>query len=394
MSKGRLTQFFQYIIILSCVLALVACTEEKAGTKSETTTDAFEQQVNDYIMKFPYQDTYNYVMKYTNGDPAKFNVWVLGETPALVKAGEDKVVRMNNDTFYKMAFVILDKGPVILESTAPANDRFNSFQLMDDRNANYRNIIHPHGKYTLYHGEKPAHVQGEAVEVPSNLSVVIVRVEVKDKDNIADVAAAKKVFNGITITGPKLDTIPKVDLLSGFDKKVELEAHKRIDHAIETVPFTQTIVGPGQEPGRDVPYLNHAAGTKAGWGGPHPSHSAYSFSFTDVDGNTLDGSKGTYTLTTGEPDVGAFWSVTVYDTKRGGFFHPNKDNRYHINNTTAVKNADGTVTFTFKQHCADQDKNCLEVPANAFDITSRYYLPGKEIIGGQWTMPKPVLQKQ
>ena len=59
---------------------------------------------------------------------------------------------------------------------------------------------------------------------------------------------------------------------------------------------------------------------------------------------------------------------------------------------SAVKNVDGTVTFTFKQQCTDQDKNCLAVPANAFDLTARYYLPSDEIITGQWTMPKPVLQ--
>jgi len=237
----------QRSIMMLWFVLLVACNKQDAPTTVEDTAfqeqetsskNDFELQVADYIKKFPYQDTYNYVMKYTNGDPAKFNVWVLGETPALVKAGEDKVVRMNNDTFYKMAFVVLDNGSVVLESSAPSDDRFNSFQLMDDRNANYKNIIHPKGKYTLYHGEKPARIEGEAVEVPSNLSVVIVRMEVKDKNNTDDVAAAKKVFNGITITGPKLDTSPKVDLLSGFDKKVEQEAHKRIDHAIETVPFT------------------------------------------------------------------------------------------------------------------------------------------------------------
>jgi len=34
------------------------------------------------------------------------------------------------------------------------------------------------------------------------------------------------------------------------------------------------------------------------------------------------------------------WSVTVYDTTTGRF-HPNDDDCYHINNTTAVKNEDG-----------------------------------------------------
>ena len=356
-------------------------------------TSDFEKQVEAYIQKFPYQDTHNYAMNYTKGDPAKFNMWVLGEEPALVKAGEDKVVRMNNDTFYKMAFLVLDKGPVVLGSSAPANDRFSSFQLMDDRNANYRNIIDPKGKYTLYHGSKPAQIEGEAIEVPSNLSVVIVRVEVKDKDDAKDVAAAEKVFKGITIDAPKLEKAPELDLLSGFDEKVEKEALQRLDKTFATVSFTDTIVGPGQQPGKDVPYINHAAGTKGGWGGPDPTHSAYDIIFTDNAGKTLNGSNGIYTITTEEPLVKGFWSITVYDTERGGFFHPNKDDRYHINGASAVKNADGTITFTFRQQCSDKDRNCIEVPAGAFDLTARYYLPDTKIISGEWKLPKAKLQK-
>ena len=89
-------------------------------------TSDFEQQVEAYIQKFPYQETHNYAMNYTKGDPAKFNTWVLGSESALVQAGDDKVVRMNNDTFYKIAFVVPENGPVVLGSSAPATDRFNS----------------------------------------------------------------------------------------------------------------------------------------------------------------------------------------------------------------------------------------------------------------------------
>jgi len=99
---------------------------------------AFEKQVADYIQKFPYQETYKMAMDYTKGDPAKFNTWVMGAEPALIRAGEDKVVRMNNDTYYKLAFIDLSKGPVILSSKRPSKARFNSFQLMDNRNVNFR----------------------------------------------------------------------------------------------------------------------------------------------------------------------------------------------------------------------------------------------------------------
>ena len=372
-----------WLPVVAVGLVLGACT---GGT-------TFEGEVEEYLRRFPYHDTYNYLVRYTGGDPARLNVWVLGAEPALTKAGEDKVVRMNNDTYYKLAFVALDNGPVVLRSDAPTDDRFYSFQLMDDRNVNYRNVIRPSGAYTLYHGDRPADIEGEEIEVPSAWSVVIVRVEVKDKNAPADTEAAQRVFNGISIGGPAVSEMPEVDLLSGFDAAVREEATRRMDSVIVAVPFTQTVVGPGQEPGRDVPYLYHAAGTKDGWGGPSPTHSAYQGMYTDAGGETLDGSKGTYALTTAAPPVGAFWSVTAYDTGRGGFFHPNPDDRYHINNTTAVANADGTYTFVFKPTCANADRNCLAVPEGPFDVFARYYLPGDEIVSGRWTMPKPLLQR-
>lgn len=355
--------------------------------------DRFEKQVAEYTRKFPYQDSYNYAMKYTGGDRAKFNTWVLGSKPALVKAGQDKVVRMNNDTYYKMAFLLLDAGPVVLESTNPSKKRFNSFQIMDDHNVNFHNLIHPSGKYTLYHGKKPDAVSGEAVESPSSLVAVIVRVEVKNKNDAEDVAAAKKVFNGITVNGPAIKAVPKLDLLSGFDKKVGEEALRRIDKVFETTDFSKLVAGPGHVP-KKVSHLQLAAGTKGGWGGPVTSHSAYETFFTDSNGKTMMGKNGTYTITTDEPSVGAFWSVTVYDTGRGGFLHPNDQDRYHINNTSAVQNKDGTFTFTFKQKCETGDLNCLEVPTGQFDLAIRYYLPKKPITSGKWRMARPVLQKK
>ena len=61
------------------------------------------------------------------------------------------------------------------------------------------------------------------------------RVEVKNKNDAEDVAAAKKVFNGITVNGPAIKAVPKLDLLSGFDKKVGEEALRRIDKVFETI---------------------------------------------------------------------------------------------------------------------------------------------------------------
>jgi len=363
-----------------------ALTAMVAMASAGATTEVSEERVAEYVRNFPYQDTYDYAMKYTGGDPARFNVWVLGAEPVLVKAGDDKVVRMNNDTFYKMAFVSLAKGPVVLSSTDSAADRFSSFQLMDDRNVNYANVIRPNGEYTLYSGERPATIRGEAIEVPSELSVVIVRVEVKDKLAPADVTAAEAIFRGIAIDGPSIDRVPAVDRLSGFDAAVAKEALRRIDQTFQKGPFRSLVAGPGEVPDK-VSHLQLAAGTKGGWGGPVVMHSSYETLFLGADGKRFDGSLGAYTVTTPEPPVDAFWSITVYDSERGGFLHPNDDDRYHINNTSAVKNDDGSVTFLFQRHCGPGDSNCLEVPNGEFDLTARYYLPQGPIQTGEWQLP-------
>jgi len=372
-----------FLSTIAVLLSGFVATEVRAGSS--------EAQVADYIKKFPYQDTFDYMMRYTNGDPSKLNVWVIGEEPELVKAGDDKIVRMNNDTFYKLAFISLENGPVRLQSKKSNDNRFSSFQMMDDRNVNFRNVIRPKGTYTLFHGDKPATIEGEAIEAPSKLVALIVRVEVKDRNNADDVRDAKAIFNGITISGPKITSITKLDLLGGFDENVVKEATRQMEETSKSTPFSDLVAGPDDVPDK-VPYLRLATGTKYGWGGPVTSHSAYETIFADKSGKPMVGKNGAYTITTEEPPVDAFWSITVYDTDRGGFLHPNKDDRYHINNTAAVKNGDGTVTFLFKTKCGKDDVNCLEVPEGQFDLATRYYLPKEAIRSGEWTVPRAELK--
>ena len=370
----------QFPFLLLLILCAFSCKQQK---KEPT----FEEKIASYIQKFPNQDTYNYMKRYTGGDAVNLNVWILGKEPILVKAGEDKVVRMNNDTYYKMAFMDFSKGPVQLNSSNPSTDRFSSFQLMDDRNANFQNIIHPSGDYFLYYGEKPTNIKGTLIESPTKTAVVIVRVEVRDKNNNDDLLAAQEIFKGIHIEGPTINKFPSLDLLSAFNENVTKEATRILDSTFKVVPFRLTVAAPQEIPSK-VSYVNFAAGTKGGWGGPVTKHSSYETIFFDGNDDVLDGSKGNYTLTTSEPQVDAFWSITVYDTERGGYLHPNDQNKYHINNTSAIKNEDGTITFNFKTKCEEGDINCLEIPAGKFDFVARYYLPSEKIRNGEWELPK------
>jgi hypothetical protein len=356
---------------------------------------SFEDQVAEYFREYPYRQTYDYVLRFTGGDPARINAWAFSGEPRLVRPGEDVVPRTNHDTFYQAATLWLEDGPVVLASLAPDGRRFNSFQLLDERNANFRNVLYPEGEYTLYFGEKPAEVRGEAIEVPSRLSIVFVRVEVKDEHDPEDVAAASAVMKGMTIDGDQpREFPPRRELPDLFTPEVVAEAERQMEEIFATVPFTALVVAPGQEPGVDVPWLYHAAGTRGGFGGPDPQHSAYEAIFVDASGRELRGADGEYMVTTAVPPVDAFWSVTVYDTDRGGFLHPNGNDRYHVNDRSASRNADGTITLTFRQACAPTDSNCLDVPAGRFEVVTRYYLPHPEIVSGRWKFPPIELATQ
>jgi hypothetical protein len=174
MKRPTMKNLYRALVITTYGIMMAAFSPVNSASN-----DDFEKQVEDYIQKFPYQDTFDYAMRLSGGDSEKLNQWGQASRD-LLKAGEDKIVRVNNDTLYKTAFVYLGEGPVVLRSDSPSKERFSSFQLQDDRNANYRNIIGPAGSYTLYHGEKPETITGEAVEVPSLLSAVVTRIEVKD----------------------------------------------------------------------------------------------------------------------------------------------------------------------------------------------------------------------
>ena len=83
--------FRKFGIVLFPVL-LIGCAPPESPVEADVVKtadiDSIEQQVQEYIQTFPYQDTYTYTVKYTGDDPANLNVWVLGQKPVLVKAGE------------------------------------------------------------------------------------------------------------------------------------------------------------------------------------------------------------------------------------------------------------------------------------------------------------------
>ncbi|MDI2127680.1 DUF1254 domain-containing protein [Yinghuangia seranimata] len=143
-------------------------------------------------------------------------------------------------------------------------------------------------------------------------------------------------------------------------------------------------------PGRHAAHLARAAAARAGLWGNHGYEAAYAVTFTDADGETLDGGN-TYTLTfPSPPPVDAFWSITMYDTP-DYYLVDNAANRYSIGDRTPglVYEDDGSLVV-YLQHTLPVEgeaANWLPTPAGGFRPMLRMYQPGKDVLEGHYLPP-------
>lgn len=120
----------------------------------------------------------------------------------------------------------------------------------------------------------------------------------------------------------------------------------------------------------------------------------YSFTtFSDNRGEMLNGSKGSYLLTLDPPPVGAFWSLTIYDSKNFRLYE-NRIKRYSVSDRTPnLKfNKDGSVTIRIQHDTPAETENWLPAPDGRFLVSLRTYLPKPEILSGEW-LPPAVIQE-
>ncbi|HMK72250.1 MAG TPA: DUF1214 domain-containing protein, partial [Myxococcaceae bacterium] len=151
-------------------------------------------------------------------------------------------------------------------------------------------------------------------------------------------------------------------------------------------------------------WLLRAAAAKAGIYGNDAMEAMYPFTKTDAAGETLDGSKSSYTLTfaSGQfPPVNAFWSVTMYDGKTQ-LLVDNPINRYLINSPmlpSLKKGKDGSVTLYIqnKSPGKDRESNWLPAPDGPIYLVMRLYWPRAEppsiLPPGEGTWQPPPLQR-
>jgi len=132
-------------------------------------------------------------------------------------------------------------------------------------------------------------------------------------------------------------------------------------------------------PRDQVDPLRHLIGTAMAWGG-NPEKDAVYLNITPSknDGKTL------YRLYVKYVPVDAFWSISVYNAQ--GYFEKNQYDAYTLNNLTAKKNQDGSVTINFGG-CDGKTPNCLPITPG-WNYLVRLYRPRTEILNGTWKFPE------
>ena len=167
------------------------------------------------------------------------------------------------------------------------------------------------------------------------------------------------------------------------------EGDRKVDEAVanagKAVNGWRVSGLPGDSAHYNGDWLMRAAAAKAGIYGNDPAEATYPITRIDSDGQTLDGSKSTYTLTFPpgqQPPVNAFWSLTMYDGKTQLLIE-NPINRYLINSPMLPgmkTNADGSLTLYIqnKSPGADKEANWLPAPNGTIYLVMRLYWPKTE----------------
>ncbi len=271
---------------------------------------------------------------------------------------QQKVVRMNRDTLYSSAVFDLDAGPVKI--TMPnAGSRFMSLQIWDEDE--YCPLV--------AYGAGTHELTREGIG--TRFAAVAVRTLV-DPRNPGDLRQVHALQDSIRVTQKSSGTfeVPNWDPVS--QKKVR-DALATLG---KTMPDSHHTFGPKGE----VDPVRHLIGAAVGWGG-NPEKDAFYLNLTPAKN---DGRTRYHLHVPANVPVDGFWSVSVYN--KDGYFEPNAQNVYSVNNITAQKSADCSIDVQFGG-CNGSHTNCIPITPG-WNVAVRLYRPRPTVLNGTWRFPE------
>jgi hypothetical protein len=185
-----------------------------------------------------------------------------------------------------------------------------------------------------------------------------------------DMKAARALQDAIVVGQSERGSLELPD----WDRASEKKVREALLALGTTVTDSRRMFGTRTE----VDPIRHLIGSAVGWGG-NPERDA---TYLNVTPEKNDGVTP-YRLTVRDVPVDGFWSISVYNAQ--GYFEPNPFDAYTINNLTATKNDDQSVTVHFGT-CDGGVPNCLPI-MSGWNYTVRLYRPRPAILHGTWSFP-------
>jgi hypothetical protein len=269
---------------------------------------------------------------------------------------EQKIVRLNLDTLYSFGvFDLTTPASITLPDTG---DRFMSVLVINQ----------DHSMLPVEYAPKKLTVTQEQT---GTRYVIIALRTFMDATNPDDIAKANALQDKVKVTQAERGSFDVPE----WDEASLLKLRSALAVLASTVSDTRGFFGDKSKLDR----LDFLMGTAAGWGG-NPKEGAIYFSHSPEknDGNTP------YSVTLKDVPVDGFWSITVYG--EDNYMKPNALGVNALNNVTAKKNKDGSITIN-AGGCEDGRINCIPI-TKGWNYVARTYRPRPEIISGEWVFPE------
>jgi hypothetical protein len=267
------------------------------------------------------------------------------------------VVRSNRDTLYSAGVFDLDAGPITISLPDPGG-RFMSMQVITE-DQYVPAVFYGQGDHTLTRDD-----------VGTRYVMVLIRLLVNPHDD-ADLETVHALQDAI---GLQQDDDGRFEIPQ-WDPVSQTTVRDALAQLAATLSNFSGMFGTKE----DTEPVRRLIGAATGWGG-NPERDATYFG---VHPAKNDGATD-YRLTVGEVPVDGFWSVTVYN--KDGYFTANPQNAYSLNNITAQRDTDGTITIQLGG-CDATTSNCLPI-TEGWNYLVRLYRPQEEILNGEWTFPE------
>jgi hypothetical protein len=271
-------------------------------------------------------------------------------------------VRANRDTLYSFGVFDLDAGPLTV--TLPeTNGRYMSLHVVNEDHY-MKPVIYAPGTFTF-----------AKEDIRTRYLFLNIRT-FADPNSKEDLAKARALQEKVVV---KQADPGKLEL-PNWDVAQITKLRNAINVLSATVKDSSKLFGWYDE----IDPINHCLGVAIGWGGLPYKAALY----LNVVPQKNDGKTPYLLHVPKEVPVDGFWSISVYNKE--GFFEKNRYNAYTLNNVTAKKNEDGSVTIHFGGD--PKADNFLPI-TDGWNYIVRLYRPKPELLEGKWTFPKPQVVK-